>query len=189
MRILGVTASSYESYTAFESIATVTASGGETSLTFSSIPNTYQHLQIRGLYKDTYSVSAGRMEYQIRFNGSSSGYGQHFLIGDGSSATAIGSVSNAQIRIPASGLSSNASNSSRFGVSIIDIHDYASTTKNKVTRSFAGCESNIASTEYRTALGSGLWINTAAINSITFLPDSTAFASGTTFALYGIKGA
>jgi len=31
---------------AFESIATVTATGSQTSLTFTSIPNTYQHLQL-----------------------------------------------------------------------------------------------------------------------------------------------
>ena len=173
---------------AFESIATATASGGETSLVLSSIPQTYKHLQIRATYKDTYTVSAGRMEYQIRFNGSSTGYSQHFLIGDGTNKTSVASIGNAQIRIPASGISSNSSNSSRVGVSIVDIIDYASTTKNKVTRAFAGVESDINSTEYRVAYGSGIWVNTAAVNSITFLIDSTAFAVGTSFALYGIKG-
>jgi hypothetical protein len=39
------------------------------------------------------------------------------------------------------------------------------------------------------SLGSGLWMNTAAVTSIKLSPYSGTFVQYTQFALYGIKGA
>ena len=71
-----------------------------------------------------------------------------------------------------------------MGVSIIDIHDYASSTKNKVIRTVSGNDQNGAGNIYLT---SGLWLSTAAVTSITLF--TTANYLNTTFALYGVKGA
>jgi hypothetical protein len=72
---------------------------------------------------------------------------------------------------------------------MIDIHDYASTTKNKTVRQFTGTDTNSsASGAFRLGLGSGLWMSSSAITTVSILPGGTAHAAGTTFALYGIKG-
>jgi hypothetical protein len=83
----------------------------------------------------------------------------------------------------------NNATSGIFGVSIIDIHDYASTTRNKTFRFLTGNDRNGAGI---LALFSGLWMSTSAITSLTFVPNNIGgaqtFISGTTFSLYGIKG-
>jgi hypothetical protein len=70
---------------------------------------------------------------------------------------------------------------------IIDIHDYASTTKNKTVRSFFGHDRNGAGSVY---LYSGLWMNTGAITSLSLgqANFSGTFDTGTVASLYGIKG-
>jgi hypothetical protein len=52
-------------------------------------------------------------------------------------------------------------------------------------RGIAGVDKN---TTAFVNLSSGLWLNTAAVTSITVLPESSPFAVGSTFALYGILG-
>lgn len=173
---------------AFEPIATVTGTGSSSTLTFSSIPSTYKHLQIRGMFKDTSTTAASRSEYRIRFNGSSTGYMYHHLYGNGSTASAIGQ-SAAHIVVAASGLTSGTGLTNSLGVSIVDIYNYASSTTTKVTRSISSCDANLASTGYQTALCSGLWNNTNAITSISILTDGAGnFSTASTFTLYGIKG-
>ena len=83
--------------------------------------------------------------------------------------------------------SATATTSMMSGV-LIDIQDYASTTKYKTVRSFSGMDGNAADTQYVVTLRSNLWLSTSAITSITLIP-ATAFTTSTTFALYGIKGA
>lgn len=176
---------------AFESIATATAAGGETTLTFTSIPATYQHLQIRGIYRDSRtSSSGGQLSLVLRFNNNTTdaNYAAHTLQGNGSSATASGSTSYPYI---GTGVSTGPSNqTTTYGVNIIDIHDYASTTKNKTIRSFSGSNQNSTTdSEQVIKLESMLWLSTSAINEIDINCLYVSFAAGSTFALYGIKAA
>ena len=172
----------------YESIATLTASGGETSLTFSSIPSTYQHLEIRGIARDTIASNSGA-GIKMRFNGDTgTNYVRHNLYGDGTNAIAGGNT-GFDLMSFVGGSIGDSSTASVFGASIISIHDYTSTTKNKTVRGFSGSEANTATANFYVVLNSGLWLNTAAITSITMLPGQTAFKAGSTFALYGIKGA
>jgi hypothetical protein len=171
----------------FESIATLTATSGQAFLEFSSIPQTYKHLQIRGIAQDTNTGANQAVAGNIRFNGdTASNYAQHELRGDGTSATGQGSapygqplVYNFQWR------ATSASNI--YGVSILDIIDYSSTTKNKVLRYIAGADGNTGTTDSRISLGSALWRSTSALTTIRIIPF-TAFTAGSSFALYGIKG-
>lgn len=73
-----------------------------------------------------------------------------------------------------------------IGVSIIDIHDYKSTSKYKTVRSFSGLDLNNPGD---VNLSSGLWMNTAAITSIEVFLFSDNWTTQTQVALYGIKGA
>ena len=173
----------------YESIQTVTVgSGGSSSISFTSIPSTYKHLQIRSIAKETTSAGPQTLDMFVKFNSSSSGYKSHYLSGNGSSATAGVGGGGATDAFYCYGASyREVTSTSTFGVSIIDIHDYASTTKNKTARAFSGCNYNSTSTDQYFGLSSGLWADTSAITSIVITPNDT-FKENSTFALYGIKG-
>jgi hypothetical protein len=168
----------------YESIATVTASGSSATLSFTSIPSTYQHLQIRGIVKSTTSGSS-LTGVNLTFNSDgSSSYSRHILYGNGSSATVYGNTSNAAWSIGADDVPT-AGYTNIFGAHIIDILDYTNTNKNKTVRALTGADVNGAGV---VALSSTVFIKTAAISSIELNCASGNFASGTTYALYGIKG-
>lgn len=170
---------------AFESIATVTVgSGGAANIEFTSIPGTYQHLQIRVLCKDVGNFGT-YYNLRARFNSDSgSNYVRHALDGSGSSAAAFGfaSIDSAGVGHVINGSSTQTS---CFSANVIDILDYASTSKTKTVRSLMGSDWNAGG---GVRIGSSLWNSTAAITSITMFSDSSSnFAQHTTAALYGIK--
>jgi hypothetical protein len=173
--------------TAFESIATAVGTGSNTSVTFSSIPATYKHLQIRSIVKTNSGTTLGVAN--LAFNGDGgANYVRHRLYGDGTSVVADSSTGASSIVGAAWGTGSPSGSTNTVGPSIIDILDYTSTTKNKVIRSFGA--RNYADSNGFVQLLSGLWLNTAAVTSITFtITGGSAFDSQTVFALYGIKGA
>jgi hypothetical protein len=171
----------------YESIASATGTGSSTTITFSSIPSTYKHLQIRGIGKRLVSTASGGVTVKVTFNSDSgSNYSKHALIGTGSSVAATGSASQTAINIDAAISSSNASYTNIIGVTLIDILDYSNTTKNKTLRAVSGTELN--NTNGEIYLTSGLWMNTNAITSITLTSETNNFSSISTYALYGIKG-
>jgi hypothetical protein len=161
----------------YESIASLTGNGSATSLTFSSIPSTYTHLQIRAIGRD----SSG----YIRFNSDTgANYSRHQLRGNGAAASAAGAAS--QNEMFGFDFTETGNLADTYGVGIVDIHDYASTSKYKTIRSFTGKDLNGSGNVY---LYSGLWMSTSAISSITIYSPSAAPTTASTFALYGIKGA
>jgi len=180
--ILGIIASSQtaSTLTAFESIATANPTSG-TTVTFSSIPSTYQHLQIRFTHI-TASPNGAQLRLQINSD-TGSNYSRHKLQGNGTTASATGAASQTFMYIGSDGVGSD---SSYAVVGITDLHDYKSTTKNKTMRSLVGIDKNGSGD---IAMWSGSWLNTNAITSLTITSDGANFASGSSFALYGIKGA
>lgn len=171
--------------TSYESIATVTVgSGGSATVEFTSIPNTYQHLQVRAIARTNGNDDA----YKVRFNGDTgSNYRyNHYLGGDGGTAF-VGSDGSGTFNILYyAGSANHAANI--FGTIVFDILDYTSTNKNKTIRYFGAVERNGSGS---LNFGSALWYATpAAITSITIFPAvGTQFNQYTQFALYGIKGA
>jgi hypothetical protein len=179
--ILGIIASSRAAASnSYESISTVTVgAGGSSSVTFSSIPSTYQHLQVRATYQDT--SASGVQNQFFRFNGdSATNYDWHYIFGDGSSPTVNASLSASSI-FAGQVITPNNSN---FATSIIDILDYKDTNKYKTTRGLYGNDQNGSG---RILFVSGLWRSASAINSIVFTTGAN-FAQYSSFALYGIKG-
>jgi hypothetical protein len=171
----------------YESIATATPNG-VSSVTFSSIPSTYKHLQVRVMCKSE-ATGAFAVSLVGTFNSDSgANYVWHKLQGDGSSATSENGTGQTWTLFTNAGLQNDASLNNMFGVAIIDIADYASTTKFKTVRSFNGVNANSTSTNYRISLESNLWRDTAAINNISFSPLGSTFLAGTVISLYGIKG-
>lgn len=188
MRILGVTASSkLVASGSFESIATATGTGSSGTITFSSIPQTYKHLQIRymGRLDAAYDFFT---DANIYFNGvRGTSYTYHVLRGTGSAAEAAQATSQANSFILKS-VSGASIASNIMGVAIVDIHDYASTTKNTTIRAFSGGDSNSASNSAGVGIGSGLFINTDAITSVSLQTDGGNWTTQSVFSLYGIKG-
>lgn len=161
----------YEDPGDYQSIATVTVgSGGAASVTFSSIPATYTHLQVR-------AFMVGGNYTTIRFNGDTTGsnYRNHYLVGNGTAAIGGGNANTAFTPM---------SSSANGYVDIIDILDYANTNKYKTVRALEGFDNNGSGEVY---LSSNLWESTAAISSIVFTPNSS-MSQYSSFALYGIKG-
>jgi hypothetical protein len=148
--------------TSYQSIQTVTVgSGGSSSITFSSIPSTYKHLQIRAIGKPS---TAGGQNCLFNFNGDTgSNYNAHQLYGNGSSAAATA-----------------------LGTGTYGWVTYWDTNKYKTTRSLGGHDLNGSG---YILFRSGLWMSTSAINQVVLTSaGSTSFAEYSSFALYGIKG-
>jgi hypothetical protein len=163
--------------TSYESIATVTVgSGGSSTITFSSIPSTYKHLQIRGINLSSSSL----IDIRLRFNSdSSSNYKYHLLYGDGSSAAA-GGYSATYITMALGSIATD-----KPSVSVTDILDYTSTNKTKTVRSLNGTDGNGSG---YSVLYSGLWFPTpAAITQIDISPSTGTLNQYTSYALYGIR--
>ena len=174
---------------AFESIATVTGTGSSETITFSSIPGTYQHLQIRGIAKTSNTATfSGNQICSINFNSDAgSNYAKHRLTGNGSVAATAGSASQGAIDVIGA-TNSGTGHTNIMGAFVIDILDYASTSKNTTVRALSGTDGNTASTSFVVALSSGVWLSTSAVTSISLIASAN-WTTQTTFALYGIKGA
>lgn len=167
-------------YAAFESIATtVVGSGGTGSITFSSIPAGYKHLQLRTMAKNNGENISMRMTAN---SDSSSVYTIHELYGGGASASAAAQVNIAYYPC---GLVGPASATGVFSSAVTDILDYQDTNKFKTMRTLTGYDANGAG---YVELTSGVWRNTSAITSITIVPSGGTFVQYSHFALYGIKG-
>jgi hypothetical protein len=167
----------------YESIATANGTGSSGTITFSVIPSTYKHLQIRGILKNTNGGAYDDPTY-MRFNGDTgSNYSYHALYGNGSGAAA--SAGTSSVYIVSYGTPAN-NFTNIWGGAVIDILDYADTNKYKTSRWLNGFDSN--TTTGSIDFTSGNWRSTSAITSISFITAGGNWATNTTLALYGIKG-
>ena len=188
--ILGIWASAAQAANTgtFVSLATTTLSGSSTSsVTFSSISQSFTHLQVRAITRGTENA-ATLGGPQLRFNSDSgSNYANHRFGTYGTGTFADAEASQTQ----ASGIAWMAGGSSTantYGVFIMNILDYTNTNKYKTVRTLSGVDTNAGGGW--SAVTSNLWLSTSAITSIEFFINSPHyFASGTQFALYGIKAA
>ncbi len=168
----------------FESISTVTVgSGGSASVTFSSIPSTYTHLQIRMMGRTDRAAVYDAV--RLRFNSDTgANYAEHGLYGDGvtiASYAGTSATGSYTYRVGGGSAPSNVQ-----GAIIVDILDYRNTNKYKTLRSLGGVDANTSGGNLY--FNSGLWMNTAAITNITLEPIGS-FQEYSSLALYGIKGA
>jgi hypothetical protein len=158
----------------YEPIATTTLGSAQSSYTFTSIPSTYTDLVIIANTKNTANNGD---EIGIQFNSDTgTNYSRTRLYGTGSSA-----ASDRATNTNKGALQINST--TNFTPLIAHVQNYANSTTYKTVIS-RGTSSDYVSVYV------SLWRNTAAITSITLLPDSgTTFTSGCSFTLYGIKAA
>jgi hypothetical protein len=190
MPILGIIASSFRSAAgpegAYDALATVTLSASAASITFAGIPSGYKHLQIRTIAQDNRSLY-GISELAWQFNADTgNNYSFHGLYGNGTTAISEASTTTAFIR--ANGALGSTTGGT-FGAFVIDILDYANTSKNTTTKTLCGVDFNGVINGFggRAALWSGAWYNTNAVNSIVLYSTNGNLQQHSTFALYGVK--
>ncbi len=172
----------------YQSIATTTVGvSGSATITFSSIPSTYTHLQIRGITR-LGSSTTGTNDIFIRFNSdTAANYSRHALYGTGAAAASNGAGSTTSAYAARAVSPRATSTANAFGVFIVDILDYANTNKYKTVRGLGGADTNDANGII--SLASGNWRSTSAITQIDITDElGYNFVQYSSFALYGIKG-
>lgn len=157
---------------ALELISTAYGTGSSGTITFSSIPAGYKHLQLR------YVALSGQANWcYILLNGDSgANYASHYLQGNGSSVSS-GSLAPSQSNMGFMALAGN----STPGMGIIDFLDVSSSTKNKTVRSLHAFPTNPV------ALSSGVWLSTSAVTSVTLVHPSSTYSTASRFSLYGVS--
>ena len=159
----------------YEPIATSTLSTSSTSVTFNSISGYTDLVLVFSIKANTASLNSG-----IRFNSDSgTNYSNTSLEGNGTTASSQRFTNATFIRTDAIAYATTDS----FSVKIVNIQNYANSTTFKTTLT----RSNTASTGVDALVG--LWRNTNAITAIEVYARNDAFATGSTFTLYGILAA
>lgn len=173
----------------FESITTLTASSGTVaSFDFTSIPSTYKHLQLRGIVRAT----DGNDMPWVRINNSStsSDYMWHNLVGNGQSLSAGNGVGQGDTYFRFRPMANTNSPANSYAGFVMDILDYANTSKIKAIKIRGGHTHNLLhGTQSNPAfigISSGAYFQTSAINRITFI-TSANYAQYSSIALYGIR--
>ena len=157
-------------------IATATATGSQSTITFSSIPSTYTDLVL--VMQTSYGVNGKSIG--IFFNSDTgSNYSYTYLYGD-SSSPATGRFSSINTGLGAAYIAT----AGQIDISIANIMNYSNTTTYKT----AIIRSNNAGN--RVQVNVGLWRSTSAINNIDIKSnDGSNYSSGSTFTIYGITAA
>ena len=167
----------------YESIATASGTGASGTISFTSIPSTYTHLQLRMFSRDDAAGTEGN--YIVQFNNdTAANYNSHYL--EGSGAAVAAGVNTTKTYIYAFPYPQNSVTASVYGGLILDILDYANTNKYKTSRALGGYDANGSGYVDFT---SGLWMSTSAINRVDIKTMGAGnWTTASRFALYGIKG-
>lgn len=165
----------------FELIQAITVgSGGTLNVEFTSIPSTYTDLALNISART--SRAGTQDDFDISFNGSTSGLSYRRLYGTGSAAG-----SDSGTRIITGYITADGSTASTFGNVSVYIPNYAGSA-NKSVSSDGVSETN--ATAVNMSMVASLWSNTAAITSIKLTPaTSQTIQQYSSFYLYGVKNA
>jgi hypothetical protein len=171
--------------TKFESIATVSVTSATSTVSFTSIPGTFTHLQLRHKFRTP--ATGGPYTYDITFNSDTgSNYNFNHLYGGAGGGTTTGagqSSGQTKIRIfdnPGAGAQSNV-----FSAGYLDILDYANTNKRKTVHGQNGYAASGTSYSF---INQGVWKSTSAITRIDIAVEgSNNHDVYSHWALYGIK--
>lgn len=167
----------------FSKIASVAvASGGASTIDFTSIPSSFTDLQI--LVSSRGTNAANDAPLFLTFNGSTSSYSHIYVLGTGSTAdsgTDAYGVGGTKIYAGTIDGANNTSNT--FANTSIYVSNYAGSSSKSL--SIDSVEEGNSVQQYAVLVGA-LWSNSSSINRVT-LTTSSNFAQHTTAVLYGIK--
>ncbi len=152
----------------YVALANLTLASAASTVTFSSISQSYRDLYL--VISGKTVTSNATVDLRLNSDATTTNYSSVTIQGDGTSATTsssntfgLGSLSTAVV-----------------GNVIVEFLDYSSTTKHKsyIVRT----DRSDTSTQARV----GRWANTAAVTTLALPTGSTTYAAGTSFALYGV---
>lgn len=159
-------------------IQTVTVtSGGVSTLSFSSIPTNYDHLELLVSARCASTSS----ELVLTFNSAQSNWSTRHL-GAGGSVFANNAYQPSYMYL--GGIASSAYSTNSFSLNISFIRDYAGSSAKLVSGTNVSLENGTSAVSN---LVSGLWNSSGAVTSIQiFFVAGSAFEVGTSATLYGI---
>lgn len=171
-----------------EAIETVYLEADASSVTFSGIPTTYEHLQLRIQAKSD-RTSASNDDVELNFNGiSTSTYSHHRMTGQGTTKAVDAATGATFIKVSSIQAATSVSGAANYGGVIVDILDYRNGAKNTTVMGMSGLTAAPIG-QTRAAFFSGLWSNVAAVTSIVLAPSGGSnFVRGSEFSLYGMTG-
>ncbi len=163
----------------YEALASQTLGSAASSVEFTSISGNYTDLVLVCFERGSDNSASGN----LRFNSDTgSNYSRTRLLGF--SGGALSSRDSSQTSILAGSSTLNNATSGIFATTIHQIMSYSNGNVYKTVLSSAADPGNTDSRVHRVV---GLWRNTAAITTVTYLHASANFAAGSTFSLFGIK--
>lgn len=155
----------------YVALATITLTGTDTEIVFGSIPSSYRDLivVVEGV------PSARTDEIRLRFNADTGNNYAWVEAGGNGSVTYSGGTSGT------SGIIAGYLTTAARIAMVLQIMDYSATDKHKtaLVRQSAASEAVV--------MRAGRWSNTAAVTSVSLTCQSSNFATGSTFSLYGIR--
>ena len=159
-------------------ISTVTVgSGGASTISISSIPQTYTDLRIVISARSNYS-SANTDFCRLTFNGSTTGYEGRYLRGNGSGAqSSTTQGSNVRLDVP-----SDTGNS--FSNAQYYVPNYTGSQSKSISAEYVTESNNTSDYQYFT---STIWANSSGITSVSIdSANGASFVQNSTMSIYGI---
>ena len=194
MPIIGTIASSYRAAptatAAYESIASITITSGVTSLTFTSIPTTYKQLQIRArLIPSDNNPYNWRMRWGNGSVDTGANYQFSGFAGDAGGTTTYTTTNSVFARFI--GFSQGTASTNQPYSQVMDIVDYASTDKIKMSIGIGGGDAAGTAGSGEAAMVVNYWNSTSAIDTIAIYPyygvTAKNFGVGSIVSIYGLK--
>ena len=154
------------------------------SVAFTNIPQTYDHLEITAYVRDDRSATSDDIWMSLTPVGGSSdttdaNYDTQLIQGSGSTLTAASSAADRTI----GNIVGNTETANVYGALTITLYNYTKTDRHKHSLSMSGRGESATGVYFR----SNRWENTAAIEAITLTPSAGSnFLAGSVFTLRGI---
>ena len=178
---------------AYTLIQAQTLTSSAASVTFSNIPQNYTDLIVKISGRATAGSGTSRA-IQLQINGDTtySNYRQRYIRTDDTGAAQSGAfLSSTGLKYYFYGLPNANVTANSFGAAELTFINYAgSSYKTFSAEAFAEGFHNPFTGTAGNSITAALWVNTSPITTLIFNPDdSSSFAAGSTFYLYGVGGA
>ncbi len=175
-----------------EAIETIYLEADVSSVEFSSIPATYEHLQFRLTARSSYAATGqATLDVQLGTGGGAvdtgTNYSRHYVRGSGTGTPDVQKATGSTA-IDCMRAVNAYEASTKYSPSIMDILDYANANKNTTVQAMTFADKS-AGGNPELGFASGLWDATGAVDRVKFTlsAGNYNFMRGSEFTLYGLK--